>query len=421
MREFSLAAARAIRQAVSFDGLCMLTFDPATMLQTGHVVENALPEAAMPRMTEIEVAEDDFNKFVDLAQTNRRSASLYAATDGDIDQSLRQREVRGPSGWLGDELRAALVSNSGTWGGLTLLRESGPAFTPVELKFVASVSRYLAEGIRRSILLTAVTNNPARADVGLLVPAEDNSIDMVNAAAQTWLDELDSSGATGPVPPVIQAVVSRARRAGAGDGNNTAGARVQTRSGLWLLLRGSLVGEPPDERVVVILEAAHQPSLASLIVDAYGLTEPERQVTQFVAQGLSTSEIANRLHLSQYTVQDHLKSIFDKTGVRTRGELVAHLFFNHHGPRLTNGIPIAPSAGSTPSGLQTQIADEPGSPAIRWWRRGYVAAQVTVLRCSSGGFRSGGRHRRHCNDRYNRRPWLRILASPINSSVGLTA
>ena len=35
-------------------------------------------------------------------------------------------------------------------------------------------------------------------------------------------------------------------------------------------------------------------------------------------------------------MQDHLKSIFEKTGTGTRGGLVARLFFDHYAPRLTH-------------------------------------------------------------------------------------
>ena len=49
--------------------------------------------------------------------------------------------------------------------------------------------------------------------------------------------------------------------------------------------------------------------------------------------GQSTKAIAQRLAVSPYTVQDHLKPIFDKTGVRSRGELVGQIFLQHYAPR----------------------------------------------------------------------------------------
>ena len=72
-------------------------------------------------------------------------------------------------------------------------------------------------------------------------------------------------------------------------------------------------------------------------------------MTQLVAQGLSTRGIATRLYLSPYTVHDHLKSIFEKVGVGTRGELVARLFFEHYAPRLTSGTPVAATGWFAPA------------------------------------------------------------------------
>src|SRR3954465_15223727 len=63
VREFSLGAAHIVRRAVGFDGFCVLTFDPATLLPTGEVVANGLPPAATARMAEIEIWAADFKKI----------------------------------------------------------------------------------------------------------------------------------------------------------------------------------------------------------------------------------------------------------------------------------------------------------------------------------------------------------------------
>jgi DNA-binding NarL/FixJ family response regulator len=344
VRGFSLRAASALRRVIPFDGVCVLTIDPATVLPTGEVVENGLPPGATRRLAEIELAERDVNKFTELARSRRLAATLSGATGGRLDQSLGHRELKGPHGF-GDELRTVLVTESGTWGALTLLRERGRAnFAPQDARLVASLSRSLAEGLQRAGVLADVTigaAGEAEPGVGVLLVADDNSVELADSAAQAWLEELGDRTPDRPVPPVVDAVANRARAAArglaVGGADLPATARARAASGHWVIARGSVLGEGTDARTVVTLEPARTPELAPLIADACELTERERIVTELVAQGLSTKAIGSRLHLSPYTVQDHLKAIFDKVDVSSRGELVARLFFQHYAPRLLPG------------------------------------------------------------------------------------
>jgi two-component system nitrate/nitrite response regulator NarL len=51
-------------------------------------------------------------------------------------------------------------------------------------------------------------------------------------------------------------------------------------------------------------------------------TERERRVLSFVFEGLANKEIAERLHVSESSVKATLQQLFEKTGVRTRSQLV---------------------------------------------------------------------------------------------------
>jgi DNA-binding CsgD family transcriptional regulator len=93
----------------------------------------------------------------------------------------------------------------------------------------------------------------------------------------------------------------------------------------------------PDGRLAptaLTIEPAKSSQIAPIIVEAYSLTPREQEITRAVARGLSNVEIAGELFLSPHTVRDHLKAIFAKVGVGSRGELVAKLFAEHYGPAL---------------------------------------------------------------------------------------
>ena len=223
--------AGVLQRAVPFDGTCLLTVDPGTLLPTGEVVENGLPPTARARLTEIELGEPDFNKFTALARADVPAASLSGATEGDLERSIRQRDVRRPNGF-GDELRCILTGPTGVWGSLTLLRESGrPDFTPAEVHFVASLAAPLADGVRRATLLDGDAEHDDVGETGFLVVDPDNGVELANDAAARWLDELAVSAAPAiGLPVAVSAVVAQTRHVGE-RGATVATARVRTPTG----------------------------------------------------------------------------------------------------------------------------------------------------------------------------------------------
>jgi DNA-binding NarL/FixJ family response regulator len=107
--------------------------------------------------------------------------------------------------------------------------------------------------------------------------------------------------------------------------------RLRDQSGRWLVLHASVLdGTANDGNVAIVVEPAKSTDLAPIIIEAYGLTPRERDVVRAVARGSSTPEIAAELFLSAHTVRDYIKSVFDKVGVSSRGELVAKLFADHY-------------------------------------------------------------------------------------------
>lgn len=340
--DFSRQVGAVLCRAVPAEGTCLMTTDPATLLPTAEYVANGLPAPALLRLIDIEMREPDYNKWTHLARARSRAASLSDVTEGDLDRSLRHREIRRPGGFA-DELRVVLSTSAVTWGELTVFREvNRPHFTATDVHFFAAMSGLIADGLRRSLLLDEATAETG--EVGVLVLDPDDGLTMSNPAALRWLDLLGAGDRVGARLPVVIPAVARQARARCPSAEDAhppparpAHARVRTRTGRWLVVRASVLGDDADAPVAVTLEPARPADLAPLVADAYGLTPAERRVTELVAQGLSTRQIADRLKLSAYTVQDHLKSTFTKSGTSSRGDLTARLFYDHYANSLTGG------------------------------------------------------------------------------------
>jgi DNA-binding CsgD family transcriptional regulator len=342
-RTFGVEAVKRLRKAIPTDVSFFATADPATLLFTSAVRDEVLAQAT-PQFLEREFLKDDPVKFTHLARAGSPVDSLGMATEGGLARSERYREMLALMD-LGDELRAALVVGSKCWGFMCLHRErSSPDFTPAEAAFLARLVPHLAEGLRKALLLGgSQATNPQPDGPGVVLLAEDLSLVAITPTAEGWLAEVPESSwpSSLELPDAVYAVAARLltlERGGHMPPHLMPRIRLRSASGRWLVLHASRLRTKETEgRIAVIFEEARPAEIAPLIVDAYGLTKREGEITRLVLRGLSTAEVSRELHITPNTVRDHFKSIFDKVGVRSRRELVGQVFAQHYSPRMASG------------------------------------------------------------------------------------
>ena len=73
-----------------------------------------------------------------------------------------------------------------------------------------------------------------------------------------------------------------------------------------------------------IVEHAINGSRPSTIVESVRMTKREKQVIELIADGSSNKEIAQKLHLSTYTVKSHVHNILEKLALNTRVQIAKH-------------------------------------------------------------------------------------------------
>lgn len=327
---FLAAAKRHLSSQLALDFCVFASVDPASGLETSCEVFGIPDDPARElRIFELEWFSNDPIKYHELARSPQRAAGLRLSTDPA--QVRRFVEFGEPNG-VHDELRMACVADGVWWGTFTGFRFKGsPAFNKSEVASGGALSDTLARGFRRSFLHAAV-QHPGDLDrpPGAFTVDKEGRLVTTTPTAEAWLDTMKESRFS---------TLARALAVGV-EGGEAVSMTVTGLEGPLSFHASPVKGT--DDQISVVVEYPRPVELTSLVVDAYGFTPREREIAELVLQGLVTKQIARKLEISRYTVQDHLKSVFAKTGTAARGELCAAIYTRFYLDPKANGVPPGP-------------------------------------------------------------------------------
>ena len=335
-----------VRQFIHVDAACWHGIDPSNVLLTTADPVELLANGFLTPETEMvaagavvssEYQRDDVNTFASLSGRRRPSAILSETTRGRPERSARYNDFLAPFG-LPHELRTALVTRGRTWGGVIFHRtDAAGDFRPEDAELMGKLSRPIAEALRNSVRFDAARRAGPRAPGLVMLDAADE-IEFVTPGTDELLDLLVHADPVARSVPASLLFSAAQTRAAGREGRRPEPLHVPTAAG-WVTLHGS-VPSGPRERVAIVIQATPEDQAAPLRLEAFSLSPREREVATLIAQDLDTAAIAERLFISSWTVQDHCKAIFEKTGTRSRRELRALVFFQDHLPAIAVRTPL---------------------------------------------------------------------------------
>jgi DNA-binding CsgD family transcriptional regulator len=293
-----------IRPILPFDQFVFWATDPSTGLPTRVLGTEAMSSPELRA-----AATDEVRRWV------ARDAGGSGRVAGAVQRSTAQ---------AGHQVRLTITSGTILWGA-ALFRRAHRPFAPSEMRWLETVGRAAADGFRSAV--RKAPSSPALGR-GVLVLDEKGLLRLADGGAAALLEGLADrvpKEPAGSLPLAVHAVAVLSRLGGSG-----AGARlvVGNRDGAWLAVSGSVLRATAAQpaHYAITIEPAKPRETAPMMLAAVELSQRQQEVAQLIAQGIATREIARRLFLSEYTVRDYVKTIFEKVGVNSRGELVARLF-----------------------------------------------------------------------------------------------
>jgi DNA-binding CsgD family transcriptional regulator len=330
-RELRRQVLAVLGEVIDFDAYVWLLTDPVTTVGTAPLAEVPCI-GELPALIKAKYA-TPVNRWTVLARQPSRVGLLTEAVGGDLAGSRVWREVMSRYG-VGDVASAVFADQHGCWGFLDLWRESASEpFDAGDAELLASLAAPLATALRQCQARTfAGPAGARRHDVGpvVLTLDEDLLITSRTAASQAWLDVLlPPEPAQRAIPASVYNVAAQLLAVEEGIDDHPAFARIHLAEGFWLTIRAArlaadeVTAHVGGAALVVTIEETSAADRRDVFSRAFGFTPRENELLTLLATGSDTRAMARHMSLSEFTVQDHLKSIFAKTGARDRVTLLS--------------------------------------------------------------------------------------------------
>jgi DNA-binding CsgD family transcriptional regulator len=322
-RAVRVALLDEIRGVIPFDAYAWLLTDPETSVGSAPLAE--IPEIsdlpAVIRLKYLTVT----NRWTTL--TSNVPATLVGATAGDRSTSRMWNELLMGYGF-DDVLSVVFRDQYGCWGFLDLWRMGG-CFAIEECELLQKISVVVTPALRTCLMPTfadASTAIEGLAGPAVLLLSDDLKLLTQTPHTDAYLRALLPTDADrSPVPAGVYNVAAQLLAVEGGVDQHPPLARVHLRDGLWVTFRAARIQEMSGgaATIAVSIELARPTERADLYARVAGLSEREFELLHHLVGGHDTRAIAGRMFVSEHTVQDHLKSMFAKTGVNTRRLLIA--------------------------------------------------------------------------------------------------
>ncbi|MFD4316111.1 LuxR C-terminal-related transcriptional regulator [Streptomyces sp. NPDC058548] len=252
---------------------------------------------------------------------------MGAGTDGSPAPDPRMRDILTAHG-ASSELRLLLQDRHGVWGALGLLRCEGAApFGQDDAERAARLVPALLAALHRYATAGPLCPEVPPLAAGVITVGSDHRIKAVSPQARLWLDQWSAHAIPPWVPEAFLVSLSLVARAEARrqGGSIPLVCAPPAACGRWTTCQGQVLDADATGDVALVVQGATWDSVLPSLCAWYRITPRERDVVTQLRTGASVKQIARRLDLSAYTVNDHLKAVFRKTGADGRDELSAAL------------------------------------------------------------------------------------------------